>query len=46
MCDVVMKLYESDGIHTTGLEVVHAKGLRNEFMCYANFKSDAWQLIN
>jgi hypothetical protein len=46
MREVVMKLYESDGIHTTDLELVHTRGLSNEYMCYANFKSDLWQFIN
>jgi hypothetical protein len=46
MREVVMKLYESDGIQTTDLEIAHDKGLSNEFRCYANFKSDVWQFID
>lgn len=42
---LVHKLYAKSGIRTTDFEVVHAKGLSNEFRCYASFESDAWQFV-
>jgi 16S rRNA G966 N2-methylase RsmD len=42
---LIHKLYAKVGIKTTSFEVVHAKGLSNEFRCYANFESDIWTLI-
>ena len=35
------KLYKSLGVRTTDYEVVHARGLSNEFYCYANFAGEA-----
>jgi len=35
---VTTKLYKSLGVRTTDYEVVHARGLSNEFYCYANFE--------
>ncbi|KAK6953382.1 hypothetical protein Daesc_005685 [Daldinia eschscholtzii] len=40
---LVTKLYRSLGAHTTTYEPVHARGLSNEFYCYANFECDAWK---
>lgn len=45
MESLILKLYAKAGIRTTNLEVVHAKGLSNEFRCYANFESDAWKFV-
>jgi 16S rRNA G966 N2-methylase RsmD len=39
---LIRRLYAKVGILTTNFEVVHAKGLSNEFRCYANFESDLW----
>jgi len=35
---LVAKLYRAYDVHTTNYEVVHARGLSNEFWCYANFE--------
>ena len=43
MQSVIEKLYEKAGVRTTTLEVRHAKGLSNEFRCYANFECDTWK---
>ncbi|KAI1483764.1 N(6)-adenine-specific DNA methyltransferase [Daldinia eschscholtzii] len=40
---LVTKLYRSLGAQTTTYEPVHARGLSNEFYCYANFECDAWK---
>lgn len=37
------KLYGRVGTRVTDFEVVHAKGLGNEFRCYANFECEAWK---
>jgi hypothetical protein len=42
MESLVLRLYKAMGLRTTDYEPVHAKGLSNEFYCYANFESDAW----
>jgi len=39
---LVNKLYRPQGIATTTFEPAHAKGLSNEFRCYANFEGDSW----
>jgi hypothetical protein len=39
---LVHKLYSKPGLRTTKFEIVHAKGLSNEFRCYANFDADIW----
>lgn len=39
---VVTKLYKSFGLRTTTYEPVHARGLSNEFYCYANFECEDW----
>ncbi|GAP85220.1 putative n-6 adenine-specific DNA methyltransferase 2 [Rosellinia necatrix] len=39
---LVGRLYRPLGVRTTTYEPVHA-GLKNEFLCYANFECDAWQ---
>lgn len=40
---LVTRLYKSFGVQTTDYEPVHARGLSNEFYCYANFKSLGWK---
>jgi hypothetical protein len=45
MKDLVTKLYRPQGIVTTDFEPVHAKGLSNEFYCYANFDCEDWKLL-
>ncbi|KAF2466680.1 uncharacterized protein BDR25DRAFT_336271 [Lindgomyces ingoldianus] len=45
MEDLIEKLYAKAGARTTTFEVKHAKGLSNEFRCYANFESGAWKWI-
>jgi hypothetical protein len=42
---VTTKLYGKVGTATTDYEIKHAKGLSNEFRCYANFECDAWKRI-
>ncbi|PSS07073.1 hypothetical protein M430DRAFT_110707, partial [Amorphotheca resinae ATCC 22711] len=39
---LVHTLYRGPGIETTTFEPRHAKGLSNEFFCYANFESELW----
>lgn len=39
---LIRKLYKSFGVRTTTYEPDHA-GLKNEFLCYANFETDAWK---
>ncbi|KAK4228187.1 putative N6-adenine methyltransferase-domain-containing protein [Podospora fimiseda] len=43
MQPLIMKLYKNHGIFTTDFEPVHAKGLANEFYCYANFECLGWK---
>ncbi|KKY36358.1 putative n-6 adenine-specific dna methyltransferase 2 [Diaporthe ampelina] len=43
MENLVTKLYRSFGIKTTDYEPAHARGLSNEFFCYANFDSELWK---
>jgi len=40
---LVSKLYRPRGIATTTFEPVHAKGLSNEFYCFANFECNKWR---
>ncbi|EMD68877.1 hypothetical protein GGP41_008865 [Bipolaris sorokiniana] len=40
---VTEKLYGKVGLKTTDYEIVHAKGLSNEFRCYSNFECEAWK---
>ncbi|KAF2835900.1 N-6 adenine-specific DNA methyltransferas-like protein 2 [Patellaria atrata CBS 101060] len=42
MSELITKLYAKSGIRTTSYEVKHAKGLSNEFRCYANFECASW----
>ena len=42
MEEVVTKLYRPQGVKTTTFEPNHAKGLSNEFRCYANYECDDW----
>lgn len=45
MESLITKLYSKVGTRTTSFEVVHAKGLSNEFRCYANFESEDWKWV-
>lgn len=40
---LVTKLYSKVRTRTTTFEVKHAKGLSNEFRCYANFECENWK---
>lgn len=40
---LVTKLYKSFGLQTTNFEPVHARGLSNEFYCYASFECGDWK---
>ncbi|KAI1399738.1 putative N6-adenine methyltransferase-domain-containing protein [Hypoxylon fuscum] len=40
---LVTKLYQSFGAQTTTYEPRHARGLSNEFYCYANFECEEWR---
>ncbi|CAP49276.1 uncharacterized protein PODANS_5_6020 [Podospora anserina S mat+] len=40
---LVSRLYKSVGLRTTDYDPVHARGLSNEFYCYANFESLGWK---
>ncbi|KAH7085454.1 putative N6-adenine methyltransferase-domain-containing protein [Paraphoma chrysanthemicola] len=40
---VTTKLYGKVGTKTTDYEIMHAKGLSNEFRCYANFECERWK---
>lgn len=40
---LVTKLYRSFGLRTTDWEPAHARGLSNEFYCYASFECDRWK---
>lgn len=40
MKPLVTKLYRTYNVHTTTFEPLHARGLSNEFHCYANFEVD------
>ncbi|KAH7095103.1 putative N6-adenine methyltransferase-domain-containing protein [Paraphoma chrysanthemicola] len=40
---VTIKLYGKVGTKTTDYEIMHAKGLSNEFRCYANFECEQWK---
>jgi 23S rRNA G2069 N7-methylase RlmK/C1962 C5-methylase RlmI len=40
------KLYGKAGTKTTDYELVHAKGLSNEFRCYANYECEAWKWVD
>lgn len=42
MGEMMQKLYGKVGVRETDFEVVHAKGLSNEFRCYANFECESW----
>ncbi|KJZ76184.1 hypothetical protein HIM_04266 [Hirsutella minnesotensis 3608] len=39
---LVSRLYQSLTVRTTTFEPKHARGLSNEFYCYANFESPVW----
>lgn len=40
--EVVNKVYKAFGVKTTTYEPIHARGLSNEFYCYANFECEHW----
>ncbi len=40
---VTQKLYRLQGLRTTTYEPTHARGLSNEFFCYANFECADWE---
>lgn len=40
---LITKLYKPFGVKTTSYEPVHARGLSNEFYCYASFECDQWK---
>ncbi|KAF2444547.1 N-6 adenine-specific DNA methyltransferas-like protein 2 [Karstenula rhodostoma CBS 690.94] len=42
---LVGKLYAKVGVRTTDFDVCHAKGLSNEFRCYANFECGVWKWV-
>jgi hypothetical protein len=43
MESLVRKLYHPQGVETTSFLPVHARGLSNEFYCYANFECAEWK---
>lgn len=43
MESLATKLYKTWELQTTNYEVVHARGLSNEFYCYANFECAEWK---
>lgn len=45
MKELIEKLYEKVGTKTTDFEPKHAKGLSNEFRCYANFECGIWKWV-
>ncbi|KAK1584758.1 putative N6-adenine methyltransferase-domain-containing protein [Colletotrichum navitas] len=42
MATVVNKVYKALGVRTVTYEPTHARGLSNEFYCYANFECKDW----
>ncbi|KAF2018459.1 hypothetical protein BU24DRAFT_171365 [Aaosphaeria arxii CBS 175.79] len=40
---LIQRLYSKVGTNTTTFEPKHAKGLSNEFRCYANFECEDWK---
>lgn len=44
MQEIVLRLYKYFDVRTTDYNPKHARGLSNEFYCYANFegKDGAW----
>lgn len=43
MQDLVTRLYRPFALRTTDYEPRHARGLGNEFYCYANFECGEWK---
>lgn len=39
---LVTKVYKAFGVKTTTFEPKHARGLSNEFYCYASFECKDW----
>ncbi|CAI6338790.1 unnamed protein product [Periconia digitata] len=46
MESLITKLYAGVGARTTSYEPRHAKGLSNEFRCYANFECGDWTWVS
>lgn len=46
MESLVHKLYGKIGLKTTNFDIKHAKGLSNEFRCYANFDCSTWKRLD
>ncbi|KAL9084409.1 MAG: hypothetical protein Q9159_005243 [Coniocarpon cinnabarinum] len=44
MADLILRLYSKFGMQNTNFTPKHAKGLSNEFRCYANFTCTFWEL--
>ncbi|KAL9050794.1 MAG: hypothetical protein Q9162_006415 [Coniocarpon cinnabarinum] len=44
MADLILRLYSKFGMQNTNFTPKHAKGLSNEFRCYANFTCTSWEL--
>ena len=42
--EILLRLYKGDKVCRTTFRPRHSKGLSNEFCCYANFKTAAWEL--
>ncbi|KAF2827461.1 hypothetical protein CC86DRAFT_348956 [Ophiobolus disseminans] len=42
---ITTKLYGKAGTKTVDYEIKHAKGLSNEFRCYANFECSEWKWV-
>lgn len=40
--ELISRLYKSFGVVATTFQPDHARGLGNEFLCYANFQSTSW----
>jgi NADH dehydrogenase (ubiquinone) 1 alpha subcomplex subunit 9 len=40
---LVCRLYQTLDVKTTTFEPLHARGLSNEFYCYANFECEDWK---
>lgn len=43
MGELILRLYGGAGVRNTDFKVEHAKGLSNEFRCYANFENEDWR---
>jgi hypothetical protein len=43
MADLIERVYRPVGLLNTTFEPKHARGLSNEFRCYANFECESWK---